>query len=218
MPEPGMGSSGFGGSRDAGYDDPRQHGTGGADFSLSRGILGNVAAGVAHLFEPNWNGTYGYAPPGGYRGVGGNQGGPGGAGGISQAQLMQLMQQFMQSGGFKPTEGGLPFQFGAPPSQVTPNFMPQITPPGGMPPPGQGPQNMNDLYGMYGVGANAPMPQAPTLPPPPPPPPASEAPPQQGPRRGGWRFPRRGGDGYTPPGRFPGGFGTLPFSQVIGRI
>lgn len=106
--------------------------------------------------------------------------------GPNDGRLRGMILQMLQSKGL--AQGGLPFQFGAPPSQVTPNFMPQITPPGGMPQ-GQGPQNLNDLYGMYGVGANAPMPQAPTLPPPPPP----QQPPPQG---------------------IPGGFGGLPFSQT----
>ena len=65
-------------------------------------------------------------------------------------------------GGGQDSQGGtsFPFQFGMPPSQVTPNFMPQIAPPGGMPQ-GQGPQNLNDLYGLYGVAPNAPMPAVP---------------------------------------------------------
>lgn len=59
-------------------------------------------------------------------------------------------------------KNNFPFMFGIPSSQVTPNFMPQITPPQA-----GNPQNLNDLYSMYGVGANQPMPVTPNVPPPP---------------------------------------------------
>jgi hypothetical protein len=52
--------------------------------------------------------------------------------------------------GFLQRLGQQPFQF-APPSPQ--GAMPQIAPPGGMP--SQGPQNINELYSLYGVGPGA---------------------------------------------------------------
>jgi hypothetical protein len=102
--------------------------------------------------DPNMSKTMG--DPGGYnaRDGGGYQPGGGVGGGFGNI----FGGQQGSSG------GGFPFQFGMPPSQMTPNFMPQIAPPGGMP--SQGPQNLNDLYSLYGVAPNAPMPAAPPMP------------------------------------------------------
>lgn len=51
-----------------------------------------------------------------------------------------------------------PFMFGIPPSQMTPNFMPQIAPPSMGNPNMGNPMNLEQLYSLYGVGLNQPMP------------------------------------------------------------
>ena len=115
------------------------------------GLLGAL---LGAINDPSMPKTMG--DPGGYNTRDGG-GRVGGSGGLDINSLLAALQQGGQGG---QGAGGFPFQFGMPPSQVTPNFMPQITPPGGMPTE-QGPQNLNDLYGLYGVAPNAPMPVAP---------------------------------------------------------
>ena len=110
---------------------------------------------------------------GGYNTVagGGDRGGILG-GGMTMADIQGLLDQYMRAN--TPGTGDFPFMFGMPPSQMTPNFMPQIAPPN------QGnPQNLNDLYAMYGAAPNAPMPSAPpSVPPQPPPQAPTQLPPQ----------------------------------------
>ena len=158
MPEPGIG-----GKADYSYDGPDS----GDGYGTSRntpwgpqsawsglksgGLFGAL---LGAINDPSMPKTMG--DPGGYNTR------DGGGANINKI-LSALKQQGIDLGG---GQGGdpippFPFQFGLPPSQVTPNFMPQIAPPGGMPPPGQGPQNLNDLYGLYGVAPNAPMPAMP---------------------------------------------------------
>ena len=162
MPEPGMGNApeqdgyggrGPGGNRD-GYGTSRNTpwGPQSAWSGLkSGGLLGAL---LGAINDPSMSKTMG--DPGGYntRDAGGGK-----FGGLDINRILTgLQQRGIDRGGA--SGGSFPFQFGMPPSQVTPNFMPQIAPPGGMPQ-GQGPQNINDLYSLYGVAPNAPMPAVP---------------------------------------------------------
>jgi hypothetical protein len=93
---------------------------------------------------------------------GGGRGGFGGQGGYSMNNIMDLLRRYGAG-------QQQPFQFAPPPSQGN---MPQIAPPGGMP--SQGPQNINDLYSLYGATPNTPMPAPAQAPP-------TQVPPTQGP-------------------------------------
>lgn len=159
MPEPGMGGKseqdGYGGrdpeGRDAGSswgDAKTGFGTGMKYGGPMGGLLGGLYGYAASPHTPKSMATPGEE---GYdTRDGGNWGGMGGGrgGGISMGAIMRYLQQNGIGGG---QQG---FQF-APPAQGN---MPQIAPPGGMPQ-GQGPQNINDLYSLYGSGPSQAMPQ-----------------------------------------------------------
>lgn len=117
---------------------------------------------------------------GGYHGdiSGGNYGG-GNPRDIGQNDILQRFFGRMPFGGMfngaqAPSMPQFPFMFGIPPSQLTPSFMPQIAPPNM-----GNPMNVNDLYSMYGVGPNQPMPVVPNVPNMPPSPVATPSPVEQ---------------------------------------